>query len=86
MGSDVACSWRPSYASGPAGSNQVRAGRARGDWVLDLAPGYLPSAMTPMPSVLSVRRCLMTRYSDDSSQALATALVAKLQHDGALPG
>src|SRR6516165_4931252 len=27
--------------------------------------GYLPSAMTPMPSVLSVRRCLMAWYSGD---------------------
>lgn len=71
MGSDVACSWRPSYASGPAGSNRVRAGRALGDGVLDLQPGYLPSAMAPMPSVLSVRRFLMTRYSADSYQALA---------------
>jgi hypothetical protein len=78
MGTGVACSWRPSYASGPAGSNQVRADRAPGDGVLDLEPGYLPSAMTPMPSVLSVRRCLMARYSDDSYQALAAALVANL--------
>ena len=45
--------------SGPPESNQVRSGRALGDWVLGLEPGYLPSAMTPMPSVLSVRRCLM---------------------------
>src|ERR1700733_13007426 len=48
------------------------------DGVLDLDPGYLPSAMTPMPSVLSVRSCLMARYSDDSYQALAAAFVANL--------
>ncbi len=38
--------------------------------------GYLPSAMTPMPSVLSVRRCLMAWYSGDSYQAWAAAGVA----------
>ena len=43
-----------------------------------LEPGYLPSAMTPMPSVLSVRRCLMAWYSGDSYQALAAAGVANL--------
>jgi hypothetical protein len=58
-------------ASGPPDSNQVRADGALGDQALDLEPGYLPSAMTPMPPVLSVRRCLMARYSGESYQALA---------------
>ncbi len=34
--------------------------------------------MTPMPSVLSVRRCLMAWYSGDSYQASAADLVANL--------
>ena len=38
---------------------------ALGDWALDPEPGYLPSAMTPVPSVLSVRRCLMAWYCGD---------------------
>ena len=40
--------------------------------------GYLPSAMTPMPSVLSVRRRLMAWYSGDLYHPSAADLVANL--------
>src|SRR5215472_9497742 len=51
-----------------------------------LEPDYLPSAMTATPSVLSVRRCLMARYSGDSYHALAAAFVGNLSTTVTCPG
>ena len=58
-----------------AGQTTEKAGSGRR---IPVDGGYLPSAMTATPAVLSVRRCLMAWYSGDSYQASAADLVANL--------